>query len=188
MTYSQRFSLALAFAHDLHREQMRKGKPVPYIGHLLGVAAIVISEGGDEDQAIASLLHDTIEDQGDKVTVADIAVRFGPRVAAIVEACTDAWEKPKPPWRARKEAYVAALPEKPAAALLVSLADKTHNIEEILADHAQIGAALWPRFSAPPAEIAWYYRALSDAFAVLHPGPLAVRFAARVDELERVAL
>lgn len=186
--FTDRFTQALGFAHDLHREQMRKGKPVPYIGHLLGVAAIVIAEGGDEDQASAALLHDAIEDQGDKVSAADIAARFGPRVAAIVEACTDAWETPKPPWRARKEAYIAALPKKPAAALLVSLADKTHNIEEILADHAQIGAALWPRFSAPPAEIAWYYRALADAFTALHPGPLAARFAARVDELERAAL
>jgi len=184
MTFSPRFGQALGFAHTLHRDQTRKGKPVPYIGHLLGVAAIVIAEGGDEDQAIAALLHDAIEDQGDKTSEADLRARFGPRVAEIVAACTDAWETPKPPWRARKEAYIAAMPHKPVAARLVSLADKTHNLEEILADHAQIGDALWPRFSAPAREIAWYYRALADAFLDLHPGPLADRFAAGVARLE----
>lgn len=186
MTYTDKFSDALSFAHDLHRMQRRKGKPVPYIGHLLGVAAIVIAEGGDEDQAIAALLHDAIEDQGDKTSEAQLRARFGPRVAEIVAACTDAWETPKPPWRARKEAYIAAFPAKPAAARLVALADKTHNLEEILDDHARVGADVWSRFTAGPAEIAWYYRSLERAFSALHPGPLAARFAANVARLEAV--
>ncbi|MBU6372309.1 MAG: HD domain-containing protein [Alphaproteobacteria bacterium] len=184
--YTERLDEALVLAHRLHRAQTRKAKPVPYIGHLLGVASIVITEGGDEDQVIAALLHDAIEDQGDKIALADIEARFGPRVATIVAACTDAWEKPKPPWRARKEAYLAALPSKPEAVRLVALADKIHNLEEILEDHARVGAAVWTRFNAPPAELAWYYRGLADAFLTLRPGPLADRFAVGVARLEAV--
>ncbi len=186
MHMTSRYTEALGFAHEVHRTQMRKGKPVPYVAHLLAVSSIVMTHGGDEDQAIAALLHDAIEDQGDKTSEADLRARFGPRVAEIVMACTDAWDRPKPPWRARKEAYIAAFETKPEAARLVALADKTHNLEDMLEDHAQVGAALWPRFSAPAVEIAWYYRAMERLFSRLVPGALAARFAANVARLEAI--
>ncbi|MFZ4603439.1 MAG: HD domain-containing protein [Caulobacterales bacterium] len=186
MEFSSRFEEALAYAHDLHRSQTRKGKPAPYIGHLLGVTAIVIAEGGDEDQAIAALLHDAIEDQGDKTSIDALRERFGPGVADIVAACTDAWTAPKPPWRARKEAYVAALPDKPDAARLVALADKVHNLEEILDDHSRVGAQIWSRFNAEPANILWYYRSLASVFAEILPGPLADRLAVGVGRLQAI--
>ncbi len=127
-----RFDDAFHYAHRLHRSQMRKGTPIPYISHLMTVAALVIEHGGNEDQAIAALLHDAAEDQGGAETLDDIRKRFGDAVAEIVADCTDAWTDPKPDWRPRKEAYLAKLPAKPTPSLLVSLADKTHNAEAIL--------------------------------------------------------
>jgi (p)ppGpp synthase/HD superfamily hydrolase len=105
-------------------------------------------------------------------------------VAAIVADCTDAWTEPKPPWRERKEAYVAAIARKPAASLLVSLADKIHNARAILADRAVIGDAVWDRFSEPRREVLWYYRALSDAFLAALPGPAANELARLVTAME----
>ena len=175
---SDRFDDALAFAARLHRAQTRKGTSIPYVSHLMAVSGLVLEHGGGEDEAIAGLLHDAAEDQGGHETLEQVRARFGDRVAAIVADCTDAWVEPKPPWRERKEAYVAGLPAKPAASLLVSLADKTHNARCILADYRLIGEALWPRFTGGRAGTLWYYRALAEAFARLRPGPLA-------DELRR---
>jgi (p)ppGpp synthase/HD superfamily hydrolase len=129
---TERFDGAFRYAHRLPQKQWRKGTSIPYISHLMTVAALVIEHGGDEDQAIAGLLHDAAEDQGGDRTLAEIRAKFGDQVANIVADCTDAWTEPKPPWRPRKEAYLKALPNKPAASLLVSLADKTHNAEAIL--------------------------------------------------------
>ncbi len=172
---TQRYDDAFALAHELHRAQRRKGSEIPYIAHLMSVSALVIEHGGDEDQAIAGLLHDAAEDCGGAPTLAQIERRFGAGVAAIVADCTDAWEEPKPPWRARKEAYLASLPGKPDRSLLVSLADKVHNAESILADHRAIGEALWPRFTGGREGSRWYYRALAGIFATRRPGPLADR-------------
>ena len=183
----ERYGEALVYAHRLHREQRRKGTAIPYISHLLSVSALVIEHGGDEDQAIAGLLHDAAEDQGGVDTLAEIQRRFGPGVAAIVSDCTDAWTEPKPPWRARKEAYLAALPSKPARSLLVSLADKTHNAEAILADWRQLGDALWPRFTGGREGSLWYYRALAETFATASPGPLADRLGRAVAALDAAA-
>jgi (p)ppGpp synthase/HD superfamily hydrolase len=130
-----RFDDAFRYAHALHQHQLRKGTTIPYITHLMAVAALVVEHGGDEDQAIAGLLHDAAEDQGGAATLAQIRARFGDAVADIVADCTDAWTEPKPPWRARKEAYLRELPSKPPASLLVSLADKTHNAEAIRFDY-----------------------------------------------------
>ena len=144
---TDRYSDAFRYAHELHRTQRRKGTTVPYISHLMAVSSLVLEHGGNEDQAIAGLLHDAAEDQGGRATLANIRDRFGNIVADIVADCTDAWADPKPPWRARKEAYLAALPGKPATSLLVSLADKTHNAEAILQDFRVEGEHLWSRFS-----------------------------------------
>src|SRR5271157_5627946 len=104
---TSRFDDAFRYAHFLHRAQTRKGTAIPYISHLMGVAALVIEHGGDEDQAIAALLHDGPEDQGGRATLTDIERRFGAGVAKIDSDCTDAWTEPKPEWRLRKEAYLA---------------------------------------------------------------------------------
>lgn len=172
---TDRFDAALILAHDLHRGQMRKGTQIPYMSHLMTVSALVIEHGGTEDQAIAALLHDGPEDQGGAATLALIRERFGEAVAAIVSDCTDAWEEPKPEWRQRKEAYLAVLPKKAQASLLVSLADKTHNAEAILYDYNDIGDELWGRFNGGRDGTRWYYRALSDVFQEMMPGRLAER-------------
>jgi (p)ppGpp synthase/HD superfamily hydrolase len=175
-----RLDEAFALAHRLHAGQRRKGTDIPYLGHLMGVAALVIDDGGDEDEAIAALLHDAVEDQGGAPTLALIGERFGPRVAAIVAACSDTDETPKPPWRARKAASLAHLrePDLPDGALRVSLADKLHNARAILSD-LRAGHDVFARFNAPREEQAWYYDALAATFAELAPGPMA-------DELRRV--
>ena len=146
MAYSQRFEQALVLAHQLHANQVRKGTTIPYIGHLLAVTAIVIENGGSEDEAIAALLHDAVEDQGGATTREEIRQRFGENVAVIVDGLSDTDQTPKPPWRARKEAYIAHLSEASSSVLLVSLADKIHNAGSILRDLRNEGVSVWSRF------------------------------------------
>ncbi|MDQ0475050.1 HD domain-containing protein [Labrys wisconsinensis] len=171
---TSRFDAAFAMASALHRTQLRKGpKPIAYLAHLMAVSALVIENGGSEDQAIAALLHDAAEDQGGEVTLARIEAAFGPAVAGIVADCTDAWVEPKPPWQARKQAYLERLPGKPAVSLLVSLADKVHNARAILEDRAEVGEAVWERFTGGKEGTIWYYRTLSDIFLQHMPGRLS---------------
>jgi (p)ppGpp synthase/HD superfamily hydrolase len=180
---SERYDQALVLAHDLHRTQTRKGTGIPYIAHLLAVSALVIEHGGDENQAIAALLHDAVEDQGGVETFDGIERRFGADVAGIVADCTDSWTEPKPPWRVRKEAYLLALPEKSPRSNLVSLADKTHNAEAIAADRRAQGDDQWERFAGGAEGTRWYYAALAKFFAREMPGPLADRLAGAVAEM-----
>jgi GTP pyrophosphokinase len=175
---TRRFVEALAFACDLHRTQARKGTQIPYVAHLLAVASLALEHGADEDEAIAALLHDAVEDQGGAATEAIVRERFGDRVAGVVRDCTDADVIPKPPWRERKERYVAHIRGASPSARLVSACDKLHNARAILADYRVLGEALWARFTAGR-ESLWYYRALVDAFA-------AHGRTALVDELDRV--
>jgi (p)ppGpp synthase/HD superfamily hydrolase len=184
---TDRFDTALAYASRTHRLQTRKGSGIPYISHLLAVAAIALENGADEDQAIAALLHDAAEDQGGEARLTDIRAHFGADVAAMVDHCTDTHEEPKPDWRPRKEAYIASLASKPVRSLEVSLADKTHNASAINADLRAHGAAVWDRFTGRKDGSLWYYRALADAFAVLVPGLAAQRFAREVAEMEELA-
>ena len=179
MQLTPRFVDALAFAMEAHGGQTRKGGDIPYVSHLLGVASLVLEAGGDEDMAIAGLLHDTIEDT--KVTARDIEASFGPRVAAIVEGCTDTAENPKPPWRSRKERYLDHLraPDTSVDVLTVSRADKLHNARSMLLDYRQLGAAFWSRFNADVEEQLWYLSSLVDIFTARLPGPMT-------DELRRV--
>jgi len=182
-----RYSEALVYAAALHRAQRRKGAETPYLAHLLAVSALVIEAGGDEDQVIAALLHDAVEDQGGEARAAEIARLFGPDVAAIVLDCTDAVETPKPAWRARKERYLTALPGKPARSLLVSLADKLHNAVAIRRDLAAVGPAVWDRFTGGRDGSLWYYRSLAGVFASAAPGPLAVELDRVVADIEASA-
>jgi len=181
-----RFNEALQFAESAHQSQRRKGTTIPYVAHLLAVTAIVLEHGGDEDQAIAALLHDAVEDQGGLEMEKTIRTRFGDRVATIVMHCTDAVEEPKPPWRERKEVYLSKLPGKPREALLVSAADKLHNARSILADYRQIGEKLWIRFRGGRDGTLWYYRGLADGFATSLPGSLATELSRVVSELDQV--
>jgi (p)ppGpp synthase/HD superfamily hydrolase len=164
------FEAALAFATRLHAGQTRKQTDIPYISHLIGVAAIVLEYGGNRDQAIAALLHDAIEDQSGDYTGgaarlrADIRERFGAEVLRIVEGCTDTDSEPKPPWRERKEAYIAHLRASDDAVRLVSCADKLHNARAIVSDLRVLGDALFDRFTGGKAGTLWYYGALADTF------------------------
>ncbi len=185
---TDRLVAAFRYAAELHASQLRKGTDIPYISHLMAVAATVLEQGGDEDQAVAALLHDAIEDQPDGGRTRDtIRARFGDRVATLVEACTDADTHPKPPWRERKERYLEHLPDAPHAARLIVLADKLHNARAILADHRAVGEQIWARFNAPKDSTLWYYRALADAFARLEPGQLSAEFERVVVTLEEEA-
>ena len=164
MGYSHRFEDALVYAHQLHARQKRKGTHIPYIAHLLAVTAIVIENGGTEDEAIAALLHDAVEDQGGSKTREAIRQRFGEKVAIIVDGLTDTDQTPKPPWRKRKEDYLAHLSNASRSVLLVSLADKLHNARTIRQDYRLIGDEVWRRFTGGKEGTLWYYRSLVSAF------------------------
>ncbi len=182
MPLTYRFDDAFRYAHELHRAQRRKGTSIPYLAHLMSVAALVLEHGGDQDQAIAALLHDGPEDCGGEPVLREIEQRFGSDVAHIVADCTDAWTEPKPAWRARKEAYLARLPEEPERSLLVSLADKTHNAEAVLYDWRVLGEAVWPRFNGGAEGTRWYYGALARFFSGALPGRLSDRLSRAADE------
>jgi len=155
---------AFRYALELHGQQRRKGSGIPYIAHLLAVAALVLEDGGDQDQAIAALLHDAVEDQGGLQTLESIEARFGPCVAKIVEQCSDTMETPKPPWKHRKEAYLEMLVQADQAVIRVSIADKVHNLRSIYHDYLLQGEALWSRFRGGKEGTLWYYHALLDIY------------------------
>jgi (p)ppGpp synthase/HD superfamily hydrolase len=184
---TSRFDQAQNFAARLHRFQTRKGSHVPYLGHLLGVASIVIDAGGTEDQAIAALLHDAIEDAGGEETRLEIEGRFGSNVANIVVACSDTAQHPKPPWRERKEQYLEHLEIVSEQVLLVSLADKLYNVRSMLLDYAAVGEALWDRFRVGRDRQLWYYRSLGEVFSRRFPGPLSAELVSLVKRLEQAA-
>jgi (p)ppGpp synthase/HD superfamily hydrolase len=186
MILSGRFQDALVWAVQLHSAQTRKGTSVPYIAHLLGVTSIALQYGADEDEAIGALLHDAGEDAGGVATLREIEQRFGCRVAGIVLGCTDTLEIPKPPWRQRKETYLAHLSDAPASVRLVSASDKLQNARTILADYYVLGEALWSRFTGRRDGTLWYYRALVEVLRAGGTTPLIEELARIVSELERV--
>jgi len=177
--YSPRFVRALGYATKLHGRQIRKRTERPYVGHLLGVTSIVIEYGGDEDMAIAALLHDAVEDQGGLPRLHEICRKFGKRVAHIVEGCTDSYAEPKPPWMERKRAYVERLGRENADVRLVSAADKLCNVRETLHDFRLQGDLVFERFAGKKEATLWYYRALVAAFRKAGNHPI-------VEELDRV--
>ena len=171
---TSRFDRALVYAHDAHRGQIRKGTAIPYVSHLLAVVSLVLEDGGDEDEAIAALLHDAVEDQGGTARLDDIRDKFGNRVAGIVALCSDSVDQPKPPWRRRKELYLIHLRDADSSVLRVSAADKLHNLRCILADWKRIGDRLWDRFSARKEEQFWYYSELVKIFQTREPSGFIV--------------
>ena len=169
-----RFDQALAYAAEVHRKQFRKGTTIPYLSHLLAVCGLVLEDGGDEDEAIAALLHDAPEDQGGRERLAEIRARFGGRVATIVEACSDTFETDKEDWRVRKERYLDHLRvETDQGVLRVSLADKLANARSLLRDQLQQGDTHWDRFHAPRHDQRWYYTSLATVFEERANGPMA---------------
>ena len=155
---TDRFEEALAWAAHLHRGQTRKGSDTPYVSHLLAVCALVLEHGGDEEAAIAALLHDAIEDGGGDAVRTEIRARFGADVAALVEGCTDADSIPKPPWRARKERFLERLAQATPRVRLVVAADKLHNAAATLRDLRREGNTVWDRFRGGRDGTLWYYR------------------------------
>ena len=187
MHTSARFNEALVYASELHAAQRRKGSGAPYIAHLLGVTAIVLEHGGSEDEAIGALLHDAVEDQGGAPRLAEIRQRFGPVVAEIVDGCTDSDTMPKPPWRERKEAYIAHLPNAGRSVQLVSAADKLYNVRSTIDDYREHGESVWQRFTTGRDGALWYYRTIAVKFDKLQGTSLLSQLQRAVAELERLA-
>ena len=179
MHLSPRFDQALHYAVFIHAGQLRKGTEIPYLSHLLGVASIALEYRATEDETIGALLHDAGEDAGGRGRIEDIRQRFGNQVADIVDGCTDAYVLPKPPWRKRKEDYIAHITTASASVRLVSAADKLHNARAILRDYRVHGEKLWPRFSGGKDGTLWYYRSLVAAFTAAENNDL-------IEELKRV--
>jgi len=182
-TLTERFDHALVYTARLHAHQRRKGTRIPYIAHLLGVTALVLEDGGDEDQAIAALLHDAAEDQGGRRTLQEIGVKFGDRVASIVDGCTDALGEPKPAWRRRKEDYIAHLKTAPEDVLRVSLADKIYNAQSVLICYRQLGEKTWERFNGGKEGTLWYYQALLEVFREVYQSEYVTEFGRIVETL-----
>lgn len=186
MAYGARFEEALTYSVRLHRAQVRKGSNIPYVTHLLAVAAIVGENGGTEDEMIGALLHDAIEDTD--TTREDIADRFGDEVAEIVEGNSDTDIMPKPPWRERKESYIGHVREASKSVRLVSAADKLHNARSVLRDLHKEGESVWNRFKGGKEGTFWYYRAMVDAFkAAGSLNDIVEELDDVVEELEEVA-
>ncbi|HEY7300511.1 MAG TPA: HD domain-containing protein [Xanthobacteraceae bacterium] len=191
---TERFDRALLYATHVHGGQARKGTTTPYVAHLLAVAATVLEYGGDEDLAIAALLHDSVEDQGGTARLDDVRNRFGARVARIVEACSDslantAKGERKAHWHERKQNYIAHLETADEDILRVSLADKVHNARAILRDfrNRDVGETIWARFSQPKEDTLWYYRSLAEKFCKKLPGQLSDELREIVSVLEESA-
>jgi (p)ppGpp synthase/HD superfamily hydrolase len=182
-----RFLHAFNFAAEKHAGQARKASTIPYIAHLMGVASLVLEFGGDEDLAIAALLHDVVEDCGGAPMLKEVRHRFGSRVAKIVDGCTDSDTYPKPPWRERKEAYISHLKSADADTRLVSAADKLNNVRSILSDYREVGESVWTRFNGGRDGTLWYYRALLEEFLQRKPNRLNRELELAIRELEAAA-
>ena len=185
---TSRYATALSFAAELHRDHIRKGTEIPYVTHLLAVSSLALENGADEDEAIAALLHDAVEDRGGASTAATIAQVFGDRVAEIVMGCSDSEDGgPKPPWRDRKVAYLQHLQTATDSIRLVSACDKLHNARCIVSDLRELGPAVWDRFNQTAPEILWYYRSLVAEFQRGRPARIrrvAEELARMVGEME----
>lgn len=179
----ERFEEALAWTSSLHRRQARKGPAIPYVAHLLGVCALVLEAGGDEDEAIAALLHDAVEDQGGTPRLEEIRARYGERVAEIVDGCTDAYESPKPAWQQRKEDFIRSLEKASDSVLLIVAADKLHNAQSTIESLKTEGSAAWERFRGRERAL-WYYQQIADALERRGENSLTRRLRGAVQELQ----
>lgn len=179
---------AYVYSYKLHKKQTRKGSNIPYFTHLSSVSNLIIENNGTTTQAIAGLLHDAVEDQGGAKTLAVIKRKFGPRVAKIVDQCSDTTIKPKPPWKKRKIKYIKDIKNKSQDTLLVSLCDKYHNANCILSDYQKVGEEIWDRFTASKQETFWYYESLYKEFKKYLKNHLELikAYKSTVDEMKRI--
>jgi (p)ppGpp synthase/HD superfamily hydrolase len=180
---TEKFETALVYATRLHANQKRKVSGVPYISHLLSVAALVIEAGGTEAEAIAALLHDAVEDQGGSRTRAEIQHIFGDEVVAIVDGCTECDTYPKPPWEERKRQYLENLSQASESVRRVSLADKLHNVRSLLADWRQYGDTIWSQFNSGKEKTLWFYKSLVDVYQKTGSDSMTEEFTRVVSEL-----
>lgn len=184
MTLSDRFTDALIYAARLHQAQQRKLSGTPYIAHLLRVAGLVLEHGADEDEAIAALLHDAIEDQGGATARAAILAQFGPRVAEIVEGCSDTDQTPKPPWRDRKEAFLARLAHASTSVRLVAAADKLDNVRSLTEFYRVKGEPVWEHFRGGREGTLWYFHSVVDVLKRVGENRLVEELERAVQELD----
>ncbi len=187
MRLSPQFEKALIYATRIHGGKLRKKTRIPYVAHILGVTAIALEYSANETEAIAALLHDAVEDCGGAKRLRDIERKFGKKVARIVEGCTDTFQTPKPPWRERKENYIAHLKRAAASTWLVSAADKLHNARAILHNLREEGDNLWSRFNGGKEGALWYYRSLVSAFREHGSNELIEELDRVMTEIERLA-
>ncbi len=179
-----RLQRAFRYAAEKHDGQTRKQSAVPYLSHLMAVASLVLEAGGDEDMAIAALLHDVVEDCGGMPRLREIRRQFGPRVAKIVEGCTDSFGEPKPEWVERKKDYLREVKHADVETRLVSASDKLHNVRTILADYRLHGEKIWKRFSGKREGTLWYYRALSNEYQQRNPNRITRELEIAVAQLQ----
>ncbi|HYK50858.1 MAG TPA: HD domain-containing protein [Terriglobales bacterium] len=183
----KRLQRAFRYAAEKHAGQTRKQSAVPYLSHLMAVTSLVLEGGGDEDMAMAALLHDVVEDCGGMPRLREVHKKFGARVAKIVEGCTDSFSDPKLPWIVRKKEYIKRLKHEDAETRLVSASDKLHNVRTVMTDYRQDGESIWKRFSGGREGTLWYYRALSDEFRRRKPNRITRELALAVQELQKTA-
>lgn len=186
LTTTDRFVSAMTYAHQVHKDQRRKGTGIPYIAHILGVTAIAIEYGATEEEAIAALLHDAAEDGGGEETLAYIRAQFGDAVGDIVLGCSDSLvEDPedKLPWLERKENYLAHLENASASVCLVSAADKLHNVRSIIRDYREHGEDIWNRFQGKRDGTLWYYETVAHTLMRRYRSQLTRDLQEAVDEL-----
>lgn len=186
MILSERFERALVYADQLHRHQKRKSGQTPYVAHLLSVTSIVLENNGNEDEAIAALLHDAVEDQGGQSTLLYIQEHFGETVAEIVQGCSDSTGSPKPPWQKRKQAYLDHLLVANASVRLVSAADTLHNMRTLVKDYRQLGETVWTNFKGGREGTLWWYRALTSIHKSFGQNWLAEELQRTLDILEQI--
>jgi len=184
---SDRYLTAFTKAFTLHGEQLRKASQTPYISHLLSVSALVLENGGSEDQAIAALLHDAVEDAGGMATLNEIREEFGDYVAELVDGCTDSYTQPKDDWKPRKVAYLEKLKNASDDVVLISLADKVHNARSILRDLHLSGNSTWDKFKGKKAGTLWYYNELAKIFENAPYPTLKNELRNLVDEIDTLA-
>ncbi|NJR61350.1 MAG: HD domain-containing protein [Cyanobacteria bacterium CRU_2_1] len=181
---TDRFEMALVYANQLHRGQLRKDGRSPYVAHLLSVAALVLEDGGSEDEAIAALLHDAVEDQGGLPTRQTIQAKFGDRVVRLIDGCTESETIPKPPWLERKHRYLEQIRQACPAVRRISLADNLHNARSLLACLTWEGPSVWNRFSGGRTQTLWFYRTLLDIYCHSGTDAMTQAFQAVIIQLE----
>lgn len=186
-TIAEKFELALVYATRLHAKQIRKVDGTPYIAHLLSVAALILEAGGNETEAIAGLLHDSLEDQGGPQTQVEISQQFGAEVLEIIKGCTESEELPKPPWMERKQRYLYQLQNASPSVRLVSLADKLHNARSLLASLHQHGEEVWTYFPVGKESSLWFYQALLPIYRTTNHNSMVQEFERVLFELQSIS-